>query len=169
MKTIVTLDMQLYIKAVQITDTFPELKNKFILRIGELHELFAQCRCIGKYIECSGLETLFTHSDIFGSGVVSKILQGKHMKRCVNAALILYCCIFDLFMEKYLAKEPEKSSELIETINQTMNLVKLSNDSNILNEVHNKFSADLKRLNFFRNFKEFRDGLVKQGKYLNNL
>ena len=44
MRTIVTLDMQLCIKAVQITDTFPDLKNKFILRIGELHELFAQCR-----------------------------------------------------------------------------------------------------------------------------
>ena len=39
MKTIVTLDMQLHIKAVQIVDTRPELKDKFILRIGELHEL----------------------------------------------------------------------------------------------------------------------------------
>ncbi len=43
---IVTLDMQLYIKALQIVDNRPELKDKFILIIGQLHELFAQCRVV---------------------------------------------------------------------------------------------------------------------------
>ena len=91
------------------------------------------------------------------------------MKRCVNAALILYCCIFDLFMEKFLAIELEKSSELIDTINQAVNLIKLSNDDSVIKDIHEQFAADLKRLDFFRNFKEFRDGLVKQGKFLNNV
>ena len=49
--TIITVDLQLYIKAIQLISSRPELKDKFIIRIGELHEVFAQCKAIGKYID----------------------------------------------------------------------------------------------------------------------
>ena len=64
-KTIITLDMQLFIKAEQLIHSRPELEGKFILRIGEPHEVFAQCKAIGKYIDGSGLDSLFTYCDIY--------------------------------------------------------------------------------------------------------
>ena len=53
-KTIITFDMQLFIKAEQLIHSRPEFRGKFILIIGELHEVFAQCKAIGKYIDGSG-------------------------------------------------------------------------------------------------------------------
>ena len=77
-RTIITVDLQLYIKAIQLISSRPELKDKFIIRIGELHEVFAQCKAIGKYIEGSGLDAIFTHLDIYGPNTLAKILEGKH-------------------------------------------------------------------------------------------
>ena len=102
-RTITTLDLPLYIKAVQLVSTRPEMKDQFILRIGELHVLFAMCRSIGKYIEESGLDSLLTHCGIFGPVAVGKILEGKHMIRCARAFLIIYCSVYDIFLEEFFA------------------------------------------------------------------
>ena len=125
MKTIVTLDMQLHIKAVQIVDTRPELKDKFILRIGELHELFAQCRCIGKLIEDSGLDSLFVHSEIFGPGVVAKIHE-KMCQCCSDFVLLHLWLVFGMFLvqEHRVSRRIEKF-----VITKTSNLIKVGVDS----------------------------------------
>ena len=123
------------------------------LRIGELHELFAQCRCIGKLIEDSGLDSLFVHSEIYGPGVVQKVLEGKHMKRCVNAALVLYCCIYDLFLECFMSKQPELATELRNIISEASSLIRMSADSN-LKDIHVTFAADLRKIDFSQKFKK---------------
>ena len=48
-KTIITLDMQLYSKAVQMREK-NDINEEFIFRLGELHIVFAMLKCIGKFI-----------------------------------------------------------------------------------------------------------------------
>ena len=48
-KTIITLDLQLYSKAMQLREK-SDINEEFIFRLGELHIVFAMLNCIGKYI-----------------------------------------------------------------------------------------------------------------------
>ena len=48
-KTIITLNLQLYSKAMQLRET-NDIKEEFIFRLGELHTVFAMLKCLGKYI-----------------------------------------------------------------------------------------------------------------------
>ena len=48
-KTIITLNLQLYSKAMQLRET-NDIKEEFIFRLGELHPVFAMLKCLGKYI-----------------------------------------------------------------------------------------------------------------------
>ena len=57
-KTIITLDLQLYSKAMQLRGK-NDIKTEFVFRLGELHIVFAMLKCLGKYIEDSGLDRLF--------------------------------------------------------------------------------------------------------------
>ena len=77
-KTVISLELQLYyIKAIQLRD-HDQVGNDFFFRVGELHVVFAMCHAIGKYIDSSGLDKLFTQSGIYGHLVVNKILaRGK--------------------------------------------------------------------------------------------
>ena len=52
-KTIITLDLQLYSKAMQLREK-NDINEEFIFRLGELHIVIAMLKCIGKYIGESG-------------------------------------------------------------------------------------------------------------------
>ena len=54
-KTIVTLDLQLYSKCMQVREN-EDIKKNFIFRLGELHIVFAFLKVIGKYIQGSGID-----------------------------------------------------------------------------------------------------------------
>ena len=77
-KTDISLELQLYhIKAIQLRD-HDHVGNEFLYRVGEHHVVFAMCHAIGKYIDSSGLDKLFTQSGIYGHLAVNKILaRGK--------------------------------------------------------------------------------------------
>ena len=47
--SIVTLDLQLYSKRIQLRER-NEIKNNFIFRLGELHTSFAMLKVVGKFI-----------------------------------------------------------------------------------------------------------------------
>ena len=59
-KTVITLDLQLYIKAIQLSSR-GEICSSFVFRIGELHAVFAMSKAIGSIIDSSGFEQLLTH------------------------------------------------------------------------------------------------------------
>ena len=83
-KIIITLDLHLYAKAIQLQGR-NEIFTNFVFRPGELHIAFASEHAIGKYIENSGLDQSFIGCDIYGPVTVNQILNGKHMKRGMEA------------------------------------------------------------------------------------
>ena len=57
-KTIISFDLQLYIKAIQLQEE-PDIKEGFVFRIGELHVVFCALKVLGKMINGSGLDQIF--------------------------------------------------------------------------------------------------------------
>ena len=72
-KTIVSLDMGLYLPAKKLQMACDDLKH-IILCPGELHILMAQLRTIGAFIENSGIDMAWIESDLYGPNTVKQFL-----------------------------------------------------------------------------------------------
>ena len=112
-KTVITLDLQLYSKCVQL-QAREEISSKFVFRMGELHVVFAALKCIGKFIDNSGLDAVFIEAGIYGPTTVEQIKGGKHMKRSLEAYTTLYIALFLQHVEKILQYNPEIEKEVRE-------------------------------------------------------
>ena len=78
-KVIVSLDLQLYAKCIQLQE-----KNEiigFIFRMGELHVVFTVLKVLGKIINNSGLDLSFEEAGIYGPATLCQIKEGKHLYR----------------------------------------------------------------------------------------
>ncbi|CAH1154560.1 unnamed protein product [Phaedon cochleariae] len=100
-KTVVTLDLGLYRPILKLSMAKKDISKNWILRPGELHIVMAMLRCIGKFIDGTGLETTLTV--LYDETVVSQILSGKCVRRAINAhtslRLALFKCVFDEFVK----------------------------------------------------------------------
>mgnify|MGYP000923915451 FL=1 len=77
-KTIISLDMQLYIKAVQLQSK-GDVNDGMVFRMGELHAVFVTCRVVGKQISESGFDHMFIRCGIYGPTTMGQIIDGKHI------------------------------------------------------------------------------------------
>lgn len=86
---ILTCDMAIYqiAKDIQLCSTeFPNL----ILRIGTFHLQKNFLRCLGQYIQGSGLDQIITQSGVYGPTTFQSILEGKQYNRAVRAHKMIY-------------------------------------------------------------------------------
>ena len=111
-KTLITLDMGLYKPAKQLEYALECCRGKWILQPGELHTVMAQLRTIGSYIESSGLDDVWTESDIYGPATVKQILQGKNMKRGIEAHVTTLQALFSLYAEEFFIQHPKLKEDL---------------------------------------------------------
>ena len=95
-KSIVTLDLQLYAKCMELRSK-NEIKDNFIFRLGELYIVLAFLKVLVKYINCSGLDQILVDTETYGPTKLSQILNEKHMKRGFEAHMILYFSLSNLF------------------------------------------------------------------------
>ena len=65
-KTVITLDLHLYERAMQIVQSDVIMKEKIILRLGDLHIVFAHIRSIGHFTQ-SGIDHVWGKANLFGS------------------------------------------------------------------------------------------------------
>ena len=79
-KTIVSLDLQLYEKCMEMCSK-NEIEDNFIFRLGELHMVFAFLKVFGKYINCIGLDQILVDTETYGSTTLTQTLNRNHMKR----------------------------------------------------------------------------------------
>ena len=82
------MDLQLYAKSMQLKSK-EGINSNFVFRLGELHVVFAFLKVVGKYIENSGLDQVFIESGVYGPPTLNQILQGKHMKRSIEAYMFI--------------------------------------------------------------------------------
>ena len=65
------------------------MANNFVFHPGALHIVFAFQHVIGIYIQNIGLDQSFIDCHICGPVTVNQILNGKHMKREMEAHMVL--------------------------------------------------------------------------------
>ena len=72
-KTVISFDLQLYSKAIQLQSK-PDVNERFVFRIGELHVVFTVLKILGKLIDGSGLDQAFEEAGTTCLEVFSFIL-----------------------------------------------------------------------------------------------
>ena len=105
-KTAISLDFDLYARALMLVQSKEELRNRFILRLGELHAVFAHLRAIGNFIADSGIDDMWVAADIYGPNFVKQIINCSHMKRAVAAHEINLIVIYRILFQVIKKEDP---------------------------------------------------------------
>lgn len=108
-RAIITLDGDLYKNAVKV----PNYKDKWIIRLGSLHTIIAALKCLGKYIESSGIDAAWEASGMYGSATVNQIIDGRHIYRGIQAHTMTLMALYSLYEESVLTSEDRKSVQEI--------------------------------------------------------
>ena len=61
-KTVISSNLQLYIKAIHLQQK-PDIRDNFVFRMGELHVVFCVLKVLGKLIDGSGLYQALVEAD----------------------------------------------------------------------------------------------------------
>ena len=104
-KTIITLDMDLYQRALKLQSSLPNLQRQCILRVGEFHTVLCMLRTIGSFVDNSGIDQAWEEAGLFGQKTIKQIIEGRHMKRAINAHVTTLQVLFDMYAEVFFHKE----------------------------------------------------------------
>lgn len=110
-KTVISLDMGLYQPAKKLQMHRSDLDH-IILRPGELHIVMALLRTIGSFIDSSGIDLCWTESELYGPATVRQIIEGKHVRRGVNAHLITLQALFTMYQESLFQDDLQSRQRL---------------------------------------------------------
>ena len=148
-KTIVSINLQLYSKCVQLQSNL-EIKEPFIFRMGELHIVFTALKTLGKIIDGSGLDQSFIEARIYGPNTIQQIKNGKHMKRSFEGFLTLYVSPYKIYLSELIDQNFLIEKELREgVITATIGLNNFRNAEKVeLIKTHESLVIILQSLNF---------------------
>ena len=105
-KTVISLDLGLYLPAKRLQMAQCELKN-ILLQPGEPHVVRAMLRTIGSYIDSTGIDMCWIKSELYGPSTVKQIIDGKHVKHGKRAHMITLQALFSLYLEAFLKGSPD--------------------------------------------------------------
>ncbi len=112
--TIISFDLALYEKVVQLLDSRPDLQVQFVPRMGELHVVMASLRALGTSIENSGIDDAWIEADVYGSATTRQILQCKHYKRSLRAHIYTYVALYEMVLEEFFKGNQDLKVECVD-------------------------------------------------------
>ncbi|KAL5009751.1 hypothetical protein ScPMuIL_012056 [Solemya velum] len=121
--TIITFDLALYEKVVQLLDSRADLKCNVIPRLGELHVVMAALRAIGVSMENSGIDDAWMEADVYGPATTRQILECTHYKRSLHAHIYSYIALYELALDEFFKDFPqlkEASMKAVEELEYTL-------------------------------------------------
>ena len=160
-ETIVTLDLQLYSKCMQMCQN-DEIKNIFIFRLGKLHVVFAYLKALGKYVLASGMDQILKHAGVYCSTTLSQILQGKHMKMVKEVHMVIYLSLYKIYLQNFIELHPEMKVRIIEKTQM------LFPKTNLTEALWSKVLADFRKEGLFDVFFNFDNTLKETSLFLHN-
>ena len=104
--TVISFDMALYEKVVQLLDARPDLKRTVVPRLGELHVVMAALRALGVSMENSGIDDAWIEADVYGSATTRQILKCTHYKRALRAHIYSYVAVYEMALEEFFKDHP---------------------------------------------------------------
>lgn len=139
-KTIITLDGDLYSRAVKI----PNYKSRWIIRLGSLHMIIAALKCLGKYIHGSGIDAAWEVSGMYGSATVNQIIEGRHIYRGIQAHTVTLIALHYLHAKWILKNEEKQKIDLL--LSSLEEKISVDMDKNGFADavftVHNEFATN---------------------------
>ena len=103
----ISLDLDFYARALQLCEGHRELRGKYILRLGELHVVFAHLRAIGHFIGNSGIDDIWIETEVFGPNHIKSILACTHMKRAVTVHEATLLAMYKMYFHELLNDYPD--------------------------------------------------------------
>ena len=94
-KVLVTMDMDLYKKALKLEYLNDMYSEKWMLSPGGFHIVICALRCLGRTIEHSGIDEAWNRS-LYSSTTVTQIINGKHYNCAIQANEITLEVLFSL-------------------------------------------------------------------------
>ena len=101
---VVTVDMGLYRPMKQLQMTLSE--NDWILLPGDLHIIMTMLRCIGDFIDMTGIPELWIESGAYGETTVKHLLKGKPLRRSFRAHVTTLHAFHSLLFEQFFQLHP---------------------------------------------------------------
>lgn len=105
--TIITFDIALYEKVLQLLGARPQLKKMIEPRLGELHATMATMRGLGSSIENSGIDDTWIEADVFGASTTRQILKITHYERALLAHIYTSTALYEMVFELFFEDNPE--------------------------------------------------------------
>ena len=165
-RLIISLDLQLYAKALQLKDK-KDINSNFIFRLGELRVVFAFLKTMGKYIENSGLDQVFIESGIYGPTTLNQVVKGKHMKRCLEAYMYLYLALFKLYTDELFRHNQKIPYSVLPLVSSFLLDLETKDKQNIEMKF-NSFLEEINQENVFECIQMFDKQLEGQAKFYRN-
>ena len=126
--------------------------------------MFAMLKVLGKYIDGSGLDKVFTEAGVYGETT----LDGKHMKRAVEAHL-MYLALSRFYFRDWFSQNEECFHNLDDLREELKYLSSLSYERrNAIKISSERLSQLLETSELFEKFEEFEKSLKQQGRHLRN-
>ena len=117
-KTIISLDLDVCEKVYLLVHGCEDLCNRYIIRLGELHFVFAMVRAIETYIEGSGIDQFWVKLGWFSENTMHQVLSCSRMKIALYAQENTLVTIYILYLRGLITEsnEPLSSHENMKPI-----------------------------------------------------
>ena len=109
---VLSCDMAIYLIAKNIQQTSREFEG-LILRIGTFHLQKNFLRCLGQYIEGSGLDSILIEANVYGMNTLSSILKGTQYNRGIRAHKLLYEAIRSIQFSEFIEYKNFSKDQLL--------------------------------------------------------
>ena len=113
--TIITFDLALHEKVVQLLDSRTNLKSKVDPRLGEIHVVMAALRAIGVSMENSGIDYAWMEAGVYGSATTKQIPKCNHYKRTLRAYIYSYMALYELALDEFFKEYHQLKDACLET------------------------------------------------------
>lgn len=138
----VTFDQALYVKAIEILASNPDLSN-VIARLGGFHLLMSYLGTIGYIMGGSGLQELW--ETIYADKSVEHMMTGHAYSRAVRANFLTYGAVAGLLLKNVIDEELLKEIQLINTefFSEKISLEEIIDNESlqkVMNIIENKYS-----------------------------
>ena len=161
-KLLVTLDMDLYKRALIVEHLEPQYKGKWMLCPGAFHTVLRSLRCLGRTIEGSGLDEAWQEADLYGSVTTSQIINGSHHNRVMQAHEITLQALFDLWMEAFFEENPGLRISPQTSVNKLTEACRAQKD---VYQAHRTFLFELEAMEIEKLLHEFDESRNEQPMY----
>lgn len=133
-----------------------DCQKKWVLKPGELHIIIAQLLTIGDFITESGIPELWIESNMYGTSTARQIIEGKHVRRGLQAHITTTSSLMMLLLEEFCTENPTVIKDIAPQVANVASAFTKGEVADI-REQHLKFVSTLEDKGILQKLHQFCD------------